>query len=98
MSAALVPLNNRVEIRVFQPLMITENGLHVPEVAKIDNKGEVLAVSPDGDIKDFVKVGDIIFFRYNSVEEWVMDGVSRYFVAKINITAILPKETDVPVQ
>jgi co-chaperonin GroES (HSP10) len=93
----LTPMNNRVQIEKIAAEE-QKSGIIIHVTQQEEIKAKVVAVGADGDVKDFVKVGDTIVYRPNSLEIFLVNGETLYFVPRHNIVGVLPAVEAAPIQ
>lgn len=65
MRKKIKPLNNYILVDPIEPKTTTSSGIYIPPNQKVVEKGIVV----DTGSCDFVKKGDVVFFRDYSLEE-----------------------------
>jgi co-chaperonin GroES (HSP10) len=89
-------MNNRVQIEKIAAEEVKQ-GIIIHVTQQEEAKAKVVSVGEDGDVKTFVKVGDTIVYRPNSVEEFLVNGETLYFVPRHNIVGVLTAAEVAPV-
>jgi chaperonin GroES len=96
----LVPLEDRVVVKIIDQEMVTSTGIVLPDTAKEKpSKGRVLAVGPGkysekGDLIPMtVKEGDLVVFAKYSGTELKLDGEDYLVLRGLNdIIGVIPGE------
>lgn len=85
------PLDDRVLIEVIEEEESkTASGLYIPDTAKEKPRmGKVIAVGTDEDLKEKVKIGDMIYFAKYGGEEIELNGKTLKIIQRSDILAII---------
>ncbi|MBA5729195.1 co-chaperone GroES [Aerococcaceae bacterium INB8] len=84
------PLGKRVVIKVAETEETTASGFVLPSSAKEKEQyGEIVAVGPEIEEKDGVKVGDTVFFKNYSGTEVEHDNESLMIIEHKDLLAVL---------
>lgn len=84
------PLAKRVVIKVAETEETTASGFVLPSSSKEKEQfGEILAVGPDVEKDNNVKVGDIVFFKNYSGTEIEHDGETVLIIEEKDLLAVV---------
>lgn len=85
------PLDDRVLVELIEEEETkTASGLYIPDTAKEKPRmGKVIAVGTDEDLREKVKVGDMIYFAKYGGEEIELNGKSLKIIQRSDILAII---------
>lgn len=84
------PLGKRVVIKVAETEETTASGFVLPSSSKEKEQfGEVLALGPDIDKDDGIKIGDTVFFKNYSGTEIEHDGETVLIIELKELLAVL---------
>lgn len=84
------PLGKRVVIKVAETEETTASGFVLPSSAKEKEQyGEIVAVGPDIEEKDGVKVGDTVFFKSFTGTEVEFDNETLMIIEHKDLLAVL---------
>lgn len=86
----LRPLGKRVVIKIKEREQTTASGFVLPDSAKEKEQfGEIIAVGPDIEEKDGVKVGDTVYFKNYTGTEIEIDDEKVLVVEHKDLLAVL---------
>jgi chaperonin GroES len=84
------PLDERVLIKPQPEEEKTASGLIIPDTAKEKKyQGEVIAVGTDKELKEIVKVGDVVLYGRYAGDEIKVDGEEYILLNRKDILAII---------
>jgi chaperonin GroES len=86
----IIPLDDRVLVELIEEETKTASGLYIPDTAKEKPRmGKVIAVGTDEDLKEKVKIGDMIYFAKYGGEEIELNGKTLKIIQRSDILAIV---------
>ncbi|MBW6458575.1 MAG: co-chaperone GroES [FCB group bacterium] len=84
------PLDERVLIKPQPEEEKTASGLIIPDTAKEKKyQGEVIAVGTDKELKEIVKIGDVVLYGRYAGDEIKVDGEEYVLLNRKDILAII---------